>query len=230
VVGGLAALFGSVSYVWITAPDVRALATTRPADTAFMRMRREQAIAAGRTPRAVQRWVGYNQISPTLKRAVLVTEDAAFWTHDGLDYAEIRASIEQSWARGRPMRGASTITQQLAKNLYLSPSRNPYRKVSELFIARRLEAELTKARILELYLNLIEWGDGIWGAEAASETYFGVSAGALSAEQSALLAGAIFNPLELNPGRPNKRLQQRQQMILRRMGEVALPQGPSSMK
>jgi monofunctional biosynthetic peptidoglycan transglycosylase len=230
LVGGLAALFGSVSYVWITAPDVRALATTRPADTAFMRMRREQAIAAGRTPRAVQRWVGYNQISPTLKRAVLVTEDAAFWTHDGLDYAEIRASIEQSWARGRPMRGASTITQQLAKNLYLSPSRNPYRKVSELFIARRLEAELTKARILELYLNLIEWGDGIWGAEAAAETYFGVSAGALSAEQSALLAGAIFNPLELNPGRPNKRLQQRQQMILRRMGEVALPQGPSSMK
>ena len=133
-----------------------------------MRMRREQAVAAGRTPRTVQRWVSYSQISPALKRAVLVTEDAAFWTHDGLDYAEIRASIEQSWLRGRPMRGASTITQQLAKNLYLSPSRNPYRKVSELMIARRLEAELTKARILELYLNLIEWGDGIWGAEAAA--------------------------------------------------------------
>lgn len=230
MLGGFAALFASVGYVWITAPDVRALANTRPADTAFMRMRRDQAVAAGRTPRAVQRWIGFSQISPALKRAVLVTEDAAFWTHDGLDYAEIRASIEQSWARGKPMRGASTITQQLAKNLYLSPSRNPYRKVSELFIARRLEAELSKARILEIYLNVIEWGDGIWGAQAAAETYFGVGAGALSSEQAALLAGSIFNPLELNPGRPNKRLLQRQQMILRRMGEVTLPQGPTSMK
>jgi monofunctional biosynthetic peptidoglycan transglycosylase len=219
-----------VSYVWITAPDVRALATTRPAETAFMRMRREQAIAAGRKPRVVQQWIGYSQISAALKRAVLVTEDAAFWTHDGLDYDEIRASIEQSWARGKPMRGASTITQQLAKNLYLSPSRNPYRKVSELFIARRLEAELSKARILEIYLNVIEWGDGIWGAEAAAGTYFGVSASALTLEQSALLAGAIFNPLELNPGKPSKRLVQRQQMILRRMGEVTPPQGPSTMK
>ena len=123
------------------------------------------------------------------------------------------------------MRGASTITQQLAKNLYLSPSRNPYRKVTELIIARRLEAELTKARILELYLNLIEWGDGIWGAEAAAETYFGVTAGALSPEQAALLAGAIINPRELNPGKPNARLLQRQQIILRRMGEVARAAG-----
>jgi monofunctional biosynthetic peptidoglycan transglycosylase len=102
--------------------------------------------------------------------------------------------------------------------------------VSELFIARRLEAELTKARILEIYLNVIEWGDGIWGAEAAAGTYFGVSASALTLEQSALLAGAIFNPLELNPGKPSKRLVQRQQMILRRMGEVTPPQGPSTMK
>src|SRR6185436_59423 len=111
-------------------------------------------------------WVPYEQISSNLKRAVLVAEDAAFWEHEGIDIEEIRKSLEANLEQGRPMRGASTITQQLAKNLYLSPSRNPIRKLQELFIARRLEAELSKRRILELYLNLIEWGDGIWGAEA----------------------------------------------------------------
>src|SRR6267143_2517694 len=115
-------------------------------------------------------------ISPSLKRAVLVAEDAAFWQHDGVDYAELQKSIELDWARGQLLRGASTITQQLAKNLYLSPSRNPLRKLRELIIARRLEAELKKARILELYLNVIEWGDGIYGVEAAARTYFGSSA------------------------------------------------------
>ena len=135
---------------------------------------------------------------------MLVTEDAAFWAHDGVDYARDPRVDRADWLRGEPLRGASTITQQLAKNLYLSPSRNPYRKVTELLIARRLEAELSKARILELYLNLIEWGDGIWGAEAAAETYFGISASALSPEQAALLAGAIINPRELNPGKPEQ--------------------------
>jgi monofunctional glycosyltransferase len=120
-------------------------------------------------------------------------------------------------------RGASTITQQLAKNLYLSPSKNPIRKVRELLIARRLERELTKQRILELYLNVIEWGNGIWGAEAAARTYFGKSASELTSHESALLAAAIFNPRNLNPGHPNARLRTRQGMILRRMGWVEPP-------
>src|SRR5687768_18293009 len=115
--------------------------------------------------------------------------------------------------RSRAVRGASTITQQLAKNLYLSPSRNPMRKLRELIIARRLEAALPKARILEVYLNVIEWGDGIWGAEAAARTYFGIPASALSTDQSALLAAAIINPRVLNPGRPSARLLRRQRMI-----------------
>ena len=118
---------------------------------------------------------------------------------------------------------ASTITQQLAKNLYLSPSRNPLRKLRELIIARRLEAALSKARIFEIYLNVIEWGDGIWGAEAAARRYFGVSASALNREQSALLAGAIINPRLLSPARPTRRLLRRQQIILGRMGQVAVP-------
>ena len=115
------------------------------------------------------------------------------------------------------MRGGSTITQQLAKNLYLSPSRNPLRKLRELIIARRLEAELKKARILELYLNVIEWGDGIYGVEAAARTYFGTSAAALDRAQSALLAGAIINPRRAQPGAADRRgCMRRQQLILRR--------------
>ena len=109
-----------------------------------------------------------------LKRAVLVAEDGAFFEHEGIDVEQIRKSIEINLARGGAIRGASTITQQLAKNLYLSPSTNPLRKLRELIIARRLEAALPKARIFEIYLNVIEWGDGIWGAEAAARTYFGV--------------------------------------------------------
>jgi len=158
-----------------------------------------------------------------LVRAVLVAEDAAFFSHDGVDYDELRISMEKNWERWEFLRGASTITQQLAKNLYLSPSRNPYRKVRELMITRRLEAELSKTRILELYLNLIEWGDGIWGAEAAAQRYFGVSASDLSAEQAALLAGAIINPRVYSPAHPNKRLLQRQQIILGRMGRKDAP-------
>jgi monofunctional biosynthetic peptidoglycan transglycosylase len=119
------------------------------------------------------------------------------------------------------LRGSSTITQQLAKNLYLSPTRNPWRKITELMIARRLEAELSKTRILELYLNLIEWGDGIWGAEAAARTYFNRAAADLTMEQSALLAGAIINARVYSPARPRARLLRRQQIILSRMGGAA---------
>ena len=117
-------------------------------------------------------------------------------------------------------RGGSTITQQLAKNLYLSPSRNPIRKLREFLIARKLEAALAKRRIFEIYLNVIEWGDGIYGADAAARRYFGKSAGALSPEEAALMAGAIINPRVHNPARPTARLRVRQQIILKRMGWV----------
>ena len=123
--------------------------------------------------------MSYEQISANLKRAVLVSEDSAFWQHDGVDMEQLKASIEKDLERGRMVRGGSTITQQLAKNLYLSPSRNPIRKLRELIISRRLEAALTKRRILELYLNVVEWGDGIYGAEAAARTYFHRSAATL---------------------------------------------------
>ena len=215
--------FACLSYSWVTLPDVRALRRQNPTSTAFMRLRASEDAAAGRSVRPNHRWISYDRISPTLKRAVLVTEDAAFWEHEGVDYVELKASLEANWARGAFFRGGSTITQQLAKNLYLSPSRNPYRKIVELMIARRLEAELPKARILELYLNLIEWGDEIWGAEAAARAYFGTSAADLSPEQAALLAGAIINPRVYSPGHPNARLLGRQRIILGRMGAMTPP-------
>jgi monofunctional biosynthetic peptidoglycan transglycosylase len=179
--------------------------------------------AGGRSLRHEHRWVPYSRISPHLKRAVIVAEDSAFWDHEGIDLEQIRESMEVNIERRTAARGASTITQQLAKNLYLSPSRNPIRKLRELFIARRLEAALDKARILVIYLNVIEWGDGVWGAEAAARRYFGIPASALSAEQAALLAGAIINPRLLNPARPTPRLLRRQRIIMRRMGAVTPP-------
>jgi monofunctional biosynthetic peptidoglycan transglycosylase len=220
---GAAIGFAVVAYVYLTLPDVRVLANTNPESTAWMEMRAAEAARDGKSIRRVQRWVPYSRISQNLKRAVLVAEDAAFWDHEGIDLEELRKSIEINWEQGRAVRGASTITQQLAKNLYLSPSRDPLRKLRELIIARRLEAALQKARIFEIYLNVIEWGDGIWGAEAAARTYFGIPASALNREQSALLAGAIINPRVLNPARPTPRLRARQRLILGRMGEVTPP-------
>jgi monofunctional biosynthetic peptidoglycan transglycosylase len=218
-----AAGFAVLAYAYLTLPDVRPLKTSNPATTAFIELRADEALARGEKPRRVQRWVSYAHLSPDLKRAVLIAEDDAFWKHEGVDFEQLQESLQLDWRRGRLVRGASTITQQLAKNLYLSPSRNPVRKLRELVIARRLEAELRKARILELYLNEIEWGDGIYGAEAASRAYFHKAASDLSPPEAALLAGAIVNPRLMNPAHPTRRLLQRQQLILRRMGAVSPP-------
>jgi monofunctional biosynthetic peptidoglycan transglycosylase len=225
VAGAGAVVFACLVYAYLTLPDVRPLATSNPATTAFIELRIDEAVLKGLKPRRVQRWVGYNHVSPELKRAVLVAEDDAFFQHEGIDFEQLQESLEIDWAKGKFTRGASTITQQLAKNLYLSPSKNPLRKFKEVIIARRLEAELKKARILELYLNVIEWGDGIYGAEAAAQTYFREPAADLDPNEAALMAGAIINPRLLNPARPTGRLLRRQQLILRRMGFVSPPLG-----
>lgn len=210
--------FSYVAYVYLTLPDVRPLARENPKTTAFMEIRKAEARREGREKFAIrQQWISYQRISPFLRRAVIVTEDAAFFDHDGIDLDEIKASLEKNWEEGQFLRGGSTITQQLAKNLYLSESRNPMRKVTELLIARRLEAALTKQRIFEIYLNMIEWGDGIFGCEVASRVYFGKSCASLDVPEAALLAGAIINPRVHNPAKPTRRLLRRQQIILRRM-------------
>ena len=219
--GAAAVVFALIAYAYITLPDVRPLVSTNPTTTAFMQLRDAEARANGKPAKHLQRWVSYAHISPSLKRAVVIAEDDAFWQHEGVDFTQLRESLELDWARGELLRGASTITQQLAKNMYLSPSRKPIRKFRELVIARRFEATLKKTRIFEIYLNVIEWGDGIYGAEAAARAYFGASAASLGPEQSALLAGAIVNPRLLNPAHPTPRLIKRQQLIAHRMAPSA---------
>jgi monofunctional biosynthetic peptidoglycan transglycosylase len=222
--------FACLCYAYLTLPDVRPLRTSNPSTTAFMELRDREARAKGKKPRRSQKWMAYNRLSRNLTRAVLVAEDDAFWQHEGLDVEQLQESLQADWASGSFTRGGSTITQQLAKNLYLSPSKNPLRKFRELIIARRLEAELTKSRILELYLNVIEWGDGLYGAEAAARKYFGASASSLGPEQSALLAAAIVNPRVLDAGRPTARLLRRREIILRRMRTVTPPSPDASAR
>jgi monofunctional glycosyltransferase len=217
------AVFGYLGYVYATLPDVGPLRTVNPSTTAFIELRASESRARGEDPRRQQRWVSYSRISPALKRAVLVAEDAGFWKHDGIDIEQIRESLERDLEKGTFLRGGSTITQQLAKNLYLSPTKNPLRKLRELLIARRLEAALPKMRIFEIYLNVIEWGDGIYGADAAARAYFRKPASQLGPDESALLAACIINPRAMNPDKFTARLQRRQRLILSRMGAVTPP-------
>lgn len=201
----------------ITFPDVASLAKERPKTTAFMELRKERLRKEGTSDTLEWRWVPYGSISPSLRRAVLVAEDSSFYEHEGVDVEGMKEAFERNWKRRKLTHGGSTITQQLAKNLYLSPSRNPLRKIREYFIARSLEKHLTKKRILEIYLNVVEMGKSVYGAEAAARHYFGKSASALTPREAALLAGCLPNPVVMNPGNPNKRLRARQRMILSRM-------------
>jgi monofunctional glycosyltransferase len=211
------ALLAWLAWELIAFPDVAVLAKERPKTTAFMEQRKERLRDQGKSDELEWRWVSYGKISPSLRRAVLVAEDNSFYEHEGVDVEGMKEAFERNWKRRQITHGGSTITQQLAKNLYLSPSRNPLRKVREYFIARSLEKHLTKKRILEIYLNVVEMGERVYGAEAASRHYFGKSASALSAREAALLAGCLPNPRVMNPGNPNKRLRARQRMILSRM-------------
>jgi monofunctional biosynthetic peptidoglycan transglycosylase len=167
--------------------------------------------------RPIRTWVSYNSISPNLRNAVLIAEDGAFFQHSGYDISEIKESMKRNWRERRFARGASTITQQLAKNLYLSTSRNPLRKIREFFIAQELEQNLSKQRIFEIYLNVIEWGDGIYGAEPAARKYFGKSASELLPEEAAILAAMIPNPRRYTPARNLKYLEQRKAQLLERL-------------
>ena len=211
--------FGS----FLVYPNVEKLKKENPAKTAFMEYREKEWQREGKNLKIKRRWVPLSRISPFLIKAVIIAEDDKFYQHEGFDFEAIQKAMEKDLKAGKFKAGGSTISQQLVKNLYLSPSKNPVRKLREVMITRRLEAELPKRRILELYLNVIEWGDGIFGVEAAARAYFSTSAAGLGAEPSALLAGAIINPRLLNPGHPTPRLRRRQRLILGRMGHVVPP-------
>ena len=211
------AVLAWLAYEVLTFPDVAALAKQPPKTTAFMEQRKRQLRRKGESDELRWKWVSYGRIAPSLRRAVLVAEDDSFYEHEGVDIDAMKEAFERNWKRRKIAAGGSTITQQLAKNLYLSPSRNPLRKIKEYFIARALEKHLTKKRILEIYLNVVELGERVYGAEAAARFYFDKSASALSPSEAALLAGSLPNPRVMNPGHPNKRLRWRQRMILSRM-------------
>lgn len=159
-----------------------------PETTAFMKIRRAEGTTID------HRWVDYDQISHWLKRAVIAAEDARFMEHGGIDWTALNKAMEENRAAGGVVRGGSTITQQLAKNLFLSPRQSYLRKAQEAVIALMLEAVLDKRRILELYLNVIEWGDGIFGAGVAARHYYDIPAGSVSRWQAAVLAARIPNP------------------------------------
>ena len=230
IAGGVAAvvLIGVIAWTWFDAQryPVDALARTTPARTAMMKQRALEATRRGELARVTQRWVPYDQISPTLRRAVLVAEDDAFFEHGGLDWNEINASMRKNLEAHRVVRGGSTITQQLARNLFLGDRRTLTRKLTEALLAIRLERALSKRRIFELYLNLIEWGDGIYGIEAAARHYFGVPAAGLNPRQSVLLAAVIINPHRFSVLSPSSRIQRRVRIIAGRLRRRGALDGP----
>ena len=237
-------LLGGLIFEATTLPHVAALQSENPATTSMIETRIREAQRNGVQPKRMQIWVPLEKISPQLQRAALAGEDTNFATHHGFDYEAIQRAWDQaqkeadkeakqegendSWLPNLPdfKRGASTISQQLAKNLYLSSERSFMRKGQEAMITYFMERNLTKRRILELYLNVIEWGDGIYGAEAASQYYFHKPAAGLNAREAAFLSAMIPNPRTVfNPQIDPKRVARRQRIILKLMPGVKMPPG-----
>lgn len=198
---GVTAVFVVTAGVVIaTWPDVGVLKSEPPETTAFIERYRDRQGEAGEPDDVRWRWVSWDAISPHLKRAVVAAEDMEFFSHAGFSTAEIRAALREAVQEREAPRGASTITQQLAKNLWLSPSRNPLRKVREVVLTRQLEDALGKRRILEIYLNVVEFGPGVYGAEAAARQYFDKAARGLTEYESAQLAASLPRPRTWHPG------------------------------
>jgi len=238
----LGILLGGLFFEAATLPRVSTLREQNPATTSLIEARNREARSRGVEPKRVQIWAPLDRISPNLQRAVIAGEDNNFATHHGFDYQAIQRAWDQaqkeadkeaqregdqdSWLPNLPdfKRGASTISQQLAKNLYLSNERSFMRKGQEAVITYFMERTLTKKRILEIYLNVIEWGDGIYGAEAAAQYYFHKPAANLNAREAAFLSAMIPNPRTVfNPQVNPKRVARRQRIIMRLMPGVRMP-------
>jgi monofunctional glycosyltransferase len=196
---GVLALAGYVAYAYLSVPDVAPLKKSFPKTTAMQAYKEARAVEQGKKPARHQAPVPLASISPYLLWAVVASEDANFWGHEGVDYDALREAAKKDWKKRRFAMGGSTIPMQLAKNLYLSPGKNPLRKIREYFIALELDRVLSKARILELYLNVAEWGPGVWGAQAASQYCFGKAASALTPSEACLLAAMLPNPIKRDP-------------------------------
>ncbi|MBI5234727.1 MAG: monofunctional biosynthetic peptidoglycan transglycosylase [Deltaproteobacteria bacterium] len=205
------ALLGATYFVIM--PDVAALNKTNPKKTSFMRHAEARWIVQGKKKKVVQEWVKYSGISPYLVKAVVIAEDDKFYSHEGFDIEAMRVAMEKDLKAGRLKAGGSTISQQLVKNLYLTPEKSAIRKLKEALITWRLEIALPKRRILEIYLNVVEWGDGIYGAEAASRHYFGKAAVDLTPMEAARLAVVLPSPRRLNPAGEQSYVKARAELI-----------------
>ncbi len=195
-------------------PDVGRLVEENPAKTAFMESREAEWQREGLVNKKIdQKWVSLHNVSQNLIKAVLIAEDDKFWQHEGFDYQAIERAIEKNILAKKFKMGGSTISQQLAKNLYLSPSKNPVRKIKEAILTWRLEKTLSKRRILELYVNVAEWGDGIFGIGQAARHYYGVSAASLSAKQASRLAAILPNPILYSPTGSSRYVRNRSNII-----------------
>lgn len=206
-------------------PNISDLKEIKPIPTAFMEYRQEEWAENNREMELTHKWVPMSQISPNVIKAVLIAEDDGFWNHDGFDVKGMENAIERSMKKG-VVAGGSTISQQLSKNLYLSPSKNPVRKIKEAIITWRIENTLSKRRILEIYLNVAEWGDGIFGIEAAARHYYHKSAKNLTGREAARLAAVLPNPIKYNPTGNQKYVKNRARIIykiMKRRG-IVIPQ------
>ena len=194
-----------------------------PDMTRFMEIRLAELRAKDPKAQLKKQWVDYARISPNLKRAIIAAEDARFVDHEGFDWEGIQKALEKNQRRGKVVAGGSTISQQLAKNLFLSPDKTPWRKAEEALITLMIEAVWDKRRIFEVYLNVIEWGNGVFGAEAAARHYYGLSAAQLGSEQAALLAGMVPNPRFYDRNRGAPGLGRKTAIIQARMPAAEIP-------
>jgi monofunctional biosynthetic peptidoglycan transglycosylase len=199
--------------VYFVYPDVSALRRANPQKSAFMKYRESEWQQQGKKKKIVQRWVPLSRISPYVIKAVIIAEDDKFWSHEGFDFDAIQKAIEKDLKQKKFKVGGSTISQQLAKNLFLSPSKNPIRKLKEAVLTWRLERSLSKKRIIEIYLNVAEWGDGLFGVEAAAQHYYGKPASDLSAMESARLAAVLPNPRRYDPTGSGRYVAYRSELI-----------------
>lgn len=203
-----------IGYFSLPGQNIHKLKKNNPTITALMKQRIDEKDG---NLKIIQKWVPLSRISRHMIHAIIVAEDGTFYEHSGVDWYEVQESFERNLEEGRAVRGASTITQQLAKNLYLSTSKNPLRKLKELIIAIRMEMILSKDRILEIYLNSIEWGEGIFGVEAASQKYFGKSAASLERWEAARLAAVVPSPRKHKPTENTRWMDFRTNTVLKRM-------------
>jgi len=186
-------------YFYLGLPDVSGLKAKNPRTTALMLQRYREAKKIDHKFRIRQQWIDFEAMPKLLRETVRITEDAGFFQHSGIDFAELKEAIKKNWEKGKYARGASTITQQLAKNLYLSTEKSVLRKIKELLITIRLESSISKDRIFTIYLNVIEWGPGIFGVEAASQYHFHKTVSRLNLEEMVRLVAVIPQPLKINP-------------------------------